>query len=30
MFQGHWSIDSGEEDFFKVLSYMGMTAMLVM
>ena len=29
-FQGHWSIDSGEEDFLRFLSYMGMAAMLVM
>ena len=29
-FQGHWSIGSGEEDFFRFLPYMGMAAMLVM
>ena len=29
-FQGHWSIGSGEEDFFRILSYMVMTAILVM
>ena len=29
-FQGHWSIGSGEEDFLRVLPYMGMAAMLVM
>ena len=30
MFQGHWSIGSGEEDFLRFLLYMGMAAMLVM
>ena len=30
MFQGHWSIGSGEEDFLTFLPYMGITAMLVM
>ena len=30
MFQGHWSIGSGEEDFLRFLPYMGMAAMLVM
>ena len=29
-FQGHRLIGSGEEDFFKVLPYIGMAAMLVM
>ena len=29
-FQGHWSIDSEEEDFLRFLPYMGMAAMLVM
>ena len=29
-FQGHWSIGSGEEDFLRVLPYMGMAAILVM
>ena len=29
-FQGHRSIGSGEEDFFRFLPYMGMAAMLVM
>ena len=29
-FQGHWSIGSGEEDFLRLLPYMGMAAMLVM
>ena len=29
-FQGHWSIDSGEEDFLRFLPYMGMAAMLFM
>ena len=28
-FQGHWSIGSGEEDFLRLLPYMGMAAMLV-
>ena len=29
-FQGHWFIDSGEEDFLMFIRYMGMAAMLVM
>ena len=29
-FQGHGSIDSGEEDFLRFLPYMGMVAILVM
>ena len=29
-FQGHGSIRSGEEDFLRILPYMGMAAMLVM
>ena len=29
-FQGHRSIGSGEEDFLRFLSYMGMAAILVM
>ena len=29
-FQGHWSIGSGEEDYLRILPYMGMAAMLVM
>ena len=29
-FQGHQSIGSGEEDFLRILPYMGMAAMLVM
>ena len=29
-FQGHRSINSGEEDFLKFLLYMGMAATLVM
>ena len=29
MFQGHWSIGSGVEDFLRFLPYMGMAAMLV-
>ena len=29
-FQGHWSIDSGVEDFLMFLLYMGMAGMLVM
>ena len=29
-FQGHWSINSGEEDFLRFLPYMGMAATLVM
>ena len=29
-FQGHWSIGSGEEDFFIFLPYIGMADMLVM
>ena len=29
-FQGHWSIGSGEEDFWRFLPYMGMAAILVM
>ena len=29
-FQGHQSIDSGEEYFLSFLPYMGMAAMLVM
>ena len=29
-FQGHVSIGSGEEDFLRILPYMGMAAMLVM
>ena len=28
--QGHWPFGSGEEDFFQVLSYMAMAAILVM
>ena len=28
--RGHWPFGSGEEDFEKVLPYMGMTAILVM
>ena len=30
MFQGHWSVGSGEEDFLRFLPYMSMAAMLVM
>ena len=30
MYQGHWSIGSGEEDFLRFLPYMGMAAILVM
>ena len=29
-FQGHWSVGSGEEDFLRVLPYMGMAAILIM
>ena len=29
-FQGHWPFGSGEEDFLRFLSYMGMAAILVM
>ena len=29
-FQGHWAIDSGEEEVLRFLPYMGMAAMLVM
>ena len=29
-FQGHWSFGSGEENFLKFLTYMGMAAILVM
>ena len=29
-FKGHQSIGSGEEDFLRLLPYMGMAAMLVM
>ena len=29
-FQGHWSIEFGEEDCLRFLPYMGMVAMLVM
>ena len=28
-FQGHWSVGSGEEDFLRLLPYMGMVAILV-
>ena len=29
-FQDHWTFGSGEEDFLKLLPYMGVAAILVM